>query len=48
MMERFYADERFFQLCNLLDERDEDAIRSLPWSHRRVFLGFVEEVAILM
>ena len=48
MTERFFADERFLKLCNLLDEQDEAAIGRLPWEDRREFLGFVEEVAILM
>jgi|SRR5215218_754317 len=48
MMERFFANERFLLLCDLLDEGDETAIGALPWSDRREFLGFVEEVAILM
>lgn len=48
MMERFFANERFLKLCDLLDEEDETAISELPWEDRREFLGLVEEVAILM
>lgn len=48
MMERFFVNERFLKLCNLLDQEDEVAIGELPWEDRREFLGFVEEVAILV
>jgi hypothetical protein len=48
MMERFNGEDRFRTLCDLLDHGDEAAIGRLPWSDRRDFLGFAEEVAILM
>jgi hypothetical protein len=46
--EKFFSDERFLDICTLLDEGDEAAIAQLPWSLRREFIGFVEEVALLV
>ncbi|HEV7616138.1 MAG TPA: hypothetical protein VGO36_07895 [Solirubrobacterales bacterium] len=46
--ERFFSNEQFLAICTLLDERDEGAIAQLPWSLRREFIGFVEEVALLV
>jgi hypothetical protein len=48
MMERYLSDERFLQICDLLDARDEDRLSDLKWGSKRVFLGFVEEVALLV
>lgn len=48
MIERFFSDKRFTKLCKLLDEQDEAAISRVPWEDRREFIGFIEEVALLM
>jgi hypothetical protein len=48
MMERFFSDQRFLQICALLDAEDEEGLAAISWPERREFLGFIEEVALLV
>jgi hypothetical protein len=44
---RFKSDEKFRQICDLL-EIDDPALREMPFKAKRDFLGFFEEIALMV
>jgi hypothetical protein len=48
MIERFFSDDRYLRITVLLDAEDEASMGRVSWGERREFLGFVEEVALLV
>ena len=42
-----FANEKFLEICACLDN-DEAKLKDLPWKDKRDFLGFFEEVALMV
>lgn len=48
MMDRFLADESFLEILELLRRRDEDGLARIERTRCIQYLGFIEEVALLV
>jgi hypothetical protein len=48
LRERFRANDRLVRTATLLDSGDETKLATLKWSDRREFLGFLEDVDLMV